>query len=53
MVLGVDRLDYTKGLPEKLRAFGRLLMNFRDMRRKVSLLQVVVPSREDIPESVD
>ena len=53
MVLGVDRLDYTKGLPEKLRAFGRLLAEFPDLRRKVSLLQVVVPSREDIPKYLD
>ncbi len=50
LLLGVDRLDYTKGLPEKLRAFSHLLEQFPELRRKVTLLQVVVPSREDIPK---
>jgi alpha,alpha-trehalose-phosphate synthase [UDP-forming] len=50
LLLGVDRLDYTKGLPEKLRAFSHLLEQFPQLRRKVTLLQVVVPSREDIPK---
>ena len=53
LILGVDRLDYTKGLPEKLRAFDRLLSEFPELRRKVTLLQVVVPSREDIPKYHD
>ncbi len=53
LVLGVDRLDYTKGLPEKLRAFARLLSEFPELQRKVTLLQVVVPSREDIPKYRD
>jgi alpha,alpha-trehalose-phosphate synthase [UDP-forming] len=50
LVLGVDRLDYTKGIPEKLKAFCHLLTQFPHLRRKVTLLQVVVPSREDIPK---
>ncbi len=50
LLLGVDRLDYTKGLPEKLRAFSHLLEQSPQLRRKVTLLQVVVPSREDIPK---
>ena len=53
LVLGVDRLDYTKGLPEKLKAFGRLLSQYPELQRKVTLLQVVVPSREDIPKYRD
>ena len=53
LILGVDRLDYTKGLPEKLRAFDRLLSEFPELQRKVTLLQVVVPSREDIPKYRD
>ena len=49
MVLGVDRLDYTKGLPEKLRAIcGRC--GISRLAPQVCLLQVVVPSREDIPK---
>ena len=49
LVLGVDRLDYTKGIPERLVAFGRLLEAFPEWRGKVSLVQVSVPSRADVP----
>ena len=49
LVLGVDRLDYTKGIPERLTAFGRLLELFPEWRGKVSLVQVSVPSRADVP----
>jgi trehalose 6-phosphate synthase len=49
LVLGVDRLDYTKGIPERLVAFGRLLEMFPEWRGKVSLVQVSVPSRADVP----
>ena len=50
IILGVDRLDYSKGIPERLRAFRNALERFDDLRGNVSLVQVVVPSREDIPE---
>ena len=50
LVLGIDRLDYTKGITLRLQAFQDLLVRHPDMRGKVSLIQVVVPSREDIPE---
>jgi alpha,alpha-trehalose-phosphate synthase [UDP-forming] len=53
LILGVDRLDYTKGLPEKLKAFAEMLLRCPELRRKVTLLQVVVPSREDIPKYHD
>ena len=49
ILLGVDRLDYTKGVRHKLKAFGALLERHPEWRRKVTLLQVVVPSRESIP----
>jgi alpha,alpha-trehalose-phosphate synthase [UDP-forming] len=49
IVLGVDRLDYTKGVPERLKAFHHLLESHRSMRRQISLVQIVVPSRESIP----
>jgi len=49
IVLGVDRMDYTKGIPERLKAFRILLRRYPDLRHRVTLLQVVVPSREDIP----
>src|SRR5262245_36776279 len=50
IILGVDRLDYTKGIPERLRALQHLLEMNPGLRGKVTLLQIVVPSREDIPE---
>jgi trehalose 6-phosphate synthase len=50
MVVGVDRLDYTKGIPERILAFGRMLELFPAWRRNACLVQVSVPSRGDIPE---
>jgi trehalose 6-phosphate synthase len=50
LVLGVDRLDYTKGLPERLEAFRNALQRYPDLREKVILMQYVVPSREGVPE---
>jgi alpha,alpha-trehalose-phosphate synthase [UDP-forming] len=50
IVLGVDRLDYTKGVPERLRAFQNLLAAHPELDRRLTLIQVVVPSREDIPK---
>lgn len=50
VVLGVDRLDYTKGLPERLLAFENALERHRSLRESVILVQVVVPSRENVPE---
>jgi trehalose 6-phosphate synthase/phosphatase len=48
IAVGVDRLDYTKGIPERLRAFARMLRDFKETRGRISLYQVVVPSRENI-----
>jgi trehalose 6-phosphate synthase len=49
LVLGIDRLDRSKGIPEKLRAFAELLARRPELHERVSLIQVVVPSREDLP----
>jgi alpha,alpha-trehalose-phosphate synthase [UDP-forming] len=49
LVLGVDRLDYTKGIPERLQAFRDVLTRYPGLRQEISLIQVVVPSREEIP----
>lgn len=48
IILGVDRLDYTKGLVHRLRAFEHLLEKWPEYIEKVTLLQIVVPSRIDI-----
>ena len=50
MLLGVDRLDYTKGLVHRLRAFERLLEKHPQHLEKVRLLQIAVPSRTDVKE---
>lgn len=49
-ILGVDRLDYIKGLVLKLRAFRKLLKDFPEERGKVQLVQIVIPSRTEVPE---
>jgi trehalose 6-phosphate synthase/phosphatase len=50
LVLGVERLDYSKGIPQKLRAFERYLESHPDEVAAVTMLQVLVPSRLDSPE---
>jgi trehalose 6-phosphate synthase len=50
MVIGVDRLDYTKGLPERLDAFERFLNVYQDWRGKVTYLQITPKSRSEIRE---
>ena len=49
LLLGVDRLDYTKGVRHKLKAFAALLERHPEWRGKAVLSQVVIPSREGIP----
>ncbi len=48
IVLGVDRLDYTKGIPQRLRAFRSLLRDYPQFHGKVQFIQIVVPSRQGI-----
>ncbi len=50
MILGVDRLDYTKGILERLRGFERFLENSPASRGKVTFVQIAVPSRERVEE---
>jgi len=47
-VLGVDRLDYTKGVPRRLLAFDRLLEREPQLKGKVHMIQIAVPTREKI-----
>ena len=49
LLLGIDRLDYTKGIPRRLLAFERLLQDNQDLRGRVRLIQVAVPSRDGVP----
>lgn len=50
IILGIDRLDYSKGIPERLKAFRNALMRFPELHNRVTLVQVVVPSRRSIPK---
>lgn len=53
LLVGVDRLDYTKGLNERCRAFGRLMDDHPEYHRKVVMMQIAPPSRSDVPEYQD
>lgn len=48
LILGIDRLDYSKGIPYRLKAFAYMLGRHPELIGKVTFIQVVVPSREDI-----
>lgn len=50
LILGVDRLDYTKGIPERLEGFARLLASVPEWRGRLSLVQISVPSRAELPD---
>src|SRR5262249_31835428 len=49
LAIGVDRVDYSKGLDNRIRAFDRMLGAQPSLRGEVSLLQIAVPSRNQIP----
>lgn len=53
LLLGVDRLDYSKGIPERLKAFANVLERFPHLRETISLVQIVIPSRVRIPKYQD
>ena len=50
LLIGVDRLDYSKGLIERFEAFERLLRNYPQNRNRATFLQIAPPTRSDIPE---
>jgi trehalose 6-phosphate synthase len=49
-IIGVDRLDYTKGLPERFNGYERLLQDYPDAHGQVEFLQIAPLSRESVPE---
>ncbi|WP_147818715.1 alpha,alpha-trehalose-phosphate synthase (UDP-forming) [Salidesulfovibrio onnuriiensis] len=53
IILGVDRLDYTKGIPERILAIRQLLKRFPDLKGRINFVQIAVPSREDVEEYRD
>ncbi|MHA3980449.1 alpha,alpha-trehalose-phosphate synthase (UDP-forming) [Halovulum sp. GXIMD14794] len=48
LMIGVDRLDYSKGIPHRFRAFQMLLEHHEELHEKISFLQIAPPTREDI-----
>lgn len=48
LLVGVDRLDYSKGLPQRMRAFRELLKKHPETHRSATLIQIASPSREDV-----
>ena len=53
LIIGVDRLDYSKGITERLRAYEALLQNHPQHRGQVTFVQISAPSREDVPEYLE
>jgi trehalose 6-phosphate synthase len=50
LAVGVDRMDYSKGLPHRFEAYARLLERYPEHRRKVHFLQICPRSREEVDE---
>jgi len=50
VILSVDRLDYTKGIPQRLIAFEELLRRYPEWREQVILIMIVVPSRDQVAQ---
>lgn len=50
LIIGLDRLDYTKGIPHRLEAFDTALRRYPELHGRVTLLQIVVPSRKGVGE---
>jgi trehalose 6-phosphate synthase len=48
LLVGVDRLDYSKGLPQRMRAFRELLTRYPETHNSATLIQIASPSREDV-----
>lgn len=53
LIIGVDRLDYIKGIPQKLTAMELLLEAHPEFIGHVSMVQVAVPSRENVKDYKD
>lgn len=49
LMIGVERLDYAKGIPDRLAALGELLERRPDLIGKLTFVQIAAPSRQDVP----
>jgi trehalose 6-phosphate synthase len=50
LIIGVDRIDYSKGLEHRFKAFASFLENYPEQRNQVRLLQIATATRSDVPE---
>ena len=50
LILSIDRMDYTKGIPARIRAFEYFLNKYPEYREKVRLVMLAVPSRSNVPQ---
>ena len=50
LILSIDRLDYTKGIPNRIRAFEYFLNRYPEYKEKVRLIMLAVPSRSNVPQ---
>ena len=50
LILSIDRMDYTKGIPNRIRAFEYFLNKYPQFKEKVRLIMLAVPSRSDVPQ---
>jgi trehalose 6-phosphate synthase len=48
LLLGIDRLDYSKGIPQRVRAFRHLLEKYPENRHSATLVMIASPSRDDV-----
>ena len=53
LLLGIDRLDYSKGIPQRVRSFRELLANYPENRRSATLIQIASPTRESVDAYAD
>jgi trehalose 6-phosphate synthase len=53
VIIGVDRMDYIKGIPQKLQAFDTFLTSHPEQKEKVVLVQIAIPTRPDVKEYQD
>ncbi|HJT98074.1 MAG TPA: alpha,alpha-trehalose-phosphate synthase (UDP-forming), partial [Rhodanobacteraceae bacterium] len=50
LAIGVDRLDYSKGIPQRFEGFAHFLSQHPEWRSRISFLQIAPPTREEVPE---
>jgi trehalose 6-phosphate synthase len=53
LLIGIDRLDYSKGLPQRIKAFQELLASYPENRKSATLIQIASPTRESVDAYAD